>query len=266
MNTKYENVLAPLKLFLVIGLILFLSNECHAAYAVQVGAFRDEGHASELASALIDAGVPVFLEKSSSRFHRVRVGPYESSAKAKEVGEYLKRQMHLSYFIARGTFSAPIQPPTQAAPIKNDLNDTIPQERIKGHIIEEGVSKDLLDEALSLVGTPYVWAGDSLREGGFDCSGFVYYLMTSRGYKMGRRARDQYEQGEAIDRLDIAPGDLVFFRTYFNGPSHVGIYIGENRFCHASSAQGAVTVDELKGYYDERYLGARRIISSSLIQ
>ena len=117
----------------------------------------------------------------------------------------------------------------------------------------------LLSMARQYVGVPYVWAGRS--PSGFDCSGFIYYVFDQLGYGLPRMADGQFEVGIPVSRNSLEPGDLVFFETYEPGPSHVGIYIGNNQFIHASSGAGHVTVTPLnKTYYRDRYLGARRIL------
>ncbi|MEM5770456.1 MAG: NlpC/P60 family protein [Bacillota bacterium] len=105
---------------------------------------------------------------------------------------------------------------------------------------------------------PYAWAGSS--PGGFDCSGFIYYLYGQQGITVPRMADAQYQTGQRVEGNDLQLGDLVFFETYEPGPSHVGVYIGGGNFIHASSAAGEVTVTPLsKPYYAARYLGARRV-------
>lgn len=119
----------------------------------------------------------------------------------------------------------------------------------------------LLSMARQYVGVPYVWAGRS--PGGFDCSGFVFYVFDQMGYGLPRMADGQFEVGVPVSRRELQPGDLVFFSTYEPGPSHVGIYLGNDQFIHASSGAGYVTVTSLSSsYYRERYLGARRIIKA----
>ena len=117
----------------------------------------------------------------------------------------------------------------------------------------------VLSMARQYVGVPYVWAGRS--PSGFDCSGFIYYVFDQLGYGLPRMADGQFEVGIPVSRNSLEPGDLVFFETYEPGPSHVGIYIGNDQFIHASSGAGHVTVTPLiKTYYRDRYLGARRIL------
>lgn len=118
---------------------------------------------------------------------------------------------------------------------------------------------EVVVSAKRFLGVPYVWAGAS--PGGFDCSGFVYYLYTKVGVNLPRMADGQFTVGLPVKRSELQPGDLVFFSTYEPGPSHCGIYVGNNQFIHASSGAGEVTITPLtKQYYVERYLGARRVL------
>lgn len=119
-------------------------------------------------------------------------------------------------------------------------------------------AQQLVALAKQYLGVPYVWAGRS--PSGFDCSGYIYYLFDQFGIQMPRMADGQFEAGVPVNRRELRPGDLVFFSTYEPGPSHVGIFIGGDRFIHASSGAGEVTLTPLsKAYYQERYIGARRV-------
>lgn len=112
----------------------------------------------------------------------------------------------------------------------------------------------IMSLARKMIGVPYVWGGTSAT--GLDCSGFTMRIYRLVGVNIKRLADEQYYQGTPTD--DPAPGDLVFFSTYLPGPSHVGIYLGNNYFIHASSRKG-VTVSSLDDtYFKKRYLGARR--------
>lgn len=118
-------------------------------------------------------------------------------------------------------------------------------------------NRDLVAEALAARGIRYRWGGAS--RGGFDCSGFTRYLYARmRGIPLPHSASRQARHGEKVTRDALQPGDLVFFRTYRRGISHVGIYIGGNRFVHAANRRRHVRVDELTGYYAKRYVTARR--------
>lgn len=109
------------------------------------------------------------------------------------------------------------------------------------------------------VGTPYSFGGNNPK--GFDCSGFITYTYKNNGISLPRTAAEQFNRGEAVDRKQLQAGDLVFFQTYKKGASHVGIYIGDNKFLHADTSKG-IAVSSLNDpyYWKSRYLGARRVI------
>jgi cell wall-associated NlpC family hydrolase len=120
---------------------------------------------------------------------------------------------------------------------------------------------DLFLYAASLVGTPYQMGGSS-PETGLDCSGFVHHVfMETFHADLPRTAADMSQAGQPVDLPGLQPGDLVFFNTLKRPASHVGIYLGENRFIHASSsAVGSVTISNLQDeYWSSHYDGARRI-------
>ncbi len=120
--------------------------------------------------------------------------------------------------------------------------------------------RQLLERALEYLGVPYRSGGSAA--GGMDCSGLVYRVLEDRlPGPVGRTVEQLYRQGEAVaDQL--LPGDLVFFDTT-GGPSHVGLYLGNDEFIHAASdgPETGVIVSSLREpYYLRRYLGARRLI------
>ncbi|MHB2015514.1 MAG: NlpC/P60 family protein [Candidatus Xenobia bacterium] len=105
------------------------------------------------------------------------------------------------------------------------------------------------------LGVPYVWGGTSWK--GADCSGFVMRVYKRYGIPILRTADCQYYQGKPVQTPE--PGDLVFFSTYLPGPSHVGIYLGHDRFIHASSRQKKVVISSLHDkFFRDHYIGARR--------
>lgn len=120
------------------------------------------------------------------------------------------------------------------------------------------VARRIISTSMDYIGVPYVFGGTSPY--GFDCSGYVQYVFAKAGVSLPRTADVQYEVGTPISTTDLIPGDLVFFSTYTYGASHVGIYVGDGNFIHASSSQG-VTISSLSSaYYSSHYIGSRRIL------
>jgi murein DD-endopeptidase len=114
--------------------------------------------------------------------------------------------------------------------------------------------------ARSQLGTPYRNRGVSPQTG-FDCSGFTRWVYLQHGVTLPRQSFDQYRTGEAVNRGELRPGDLVFFDVDKKGASHVGIYGGRGSFLHCSSPGGRVREDGIEEtYWQEHYLGARRIL------
>lgn len=114
--------------------------------------------------------------------------------------------------------------------------------------------------AMSLYDTPYRSGGTS-RASGFDCSGFVQYVFkNSTGLSLPRTSAEMSRVGTAVEPDRLKPGDLVFFNTLHSPYSHVGIYVGEQRFLHAPSSGRAIMLSNLhERYWQSRYEGARRI-------
>ncbi|MEN7529211.1 MULTISPECIES: C40 family peptidase [unclassified Cupriavidus] len=119
-------------------------------------------------------------------------------------------------------------------------------------------------QAMSLVGTPYRYGGNT-PDSGFDCSGLVRYVVSRAANVNLPRTTDQMGQrGTSLDRSQVASGDLVFFNTTGRANSHVGIYVGQNRFVHAPATGGTVRLEDMgKSYWASRYNGARRVVAVS---
>lgn len=120
-------------------------------------------------------------------------------------------------------------------------------------------------EAMSLVGIHYRLGGTS-PENGLDCSGLVRYVFRqANGTELPRTSSEISQVGERVDKKDLQPGDLVFFNTLKRTFSHVGIYLGDNKFIHAPSSGGTVRVESMDlAYWKERFNGARRIVEDRL--
>jgi len=116
----------------------------------------------------------------------------------------------------------------------------------------------LIATAKKCIGVKYVWGGTT--PSGFDCSGFTQYVFAQNDISLPRVSRDQFNTGNAVDFSNLQPNDLVFFSMDGDKVTdHVGIYIGNGQFIHASSSKG-VTVSSFSSYWNSKYLGARKVI------
>ena len=136
---------------------------------------------------------------------------------------------------------------------RNLLNKDLPPDRYGNHM----TTRSILKTAYSMLGVPYMFGG--MSPGGFDCSGFVCYVYGKAGISLPRMADTQYDAVVHIPRGNLQTGDLVFFETYCPGPSHVGIYVGDGKFIHASCSKGISVAEVFTGYWGARYLGAGRV-------
>lgn len=128
------------------------------------------------------------------------------------------------------------------------------------NLTPKNIDRDqVLLDVVSFIGTPYVFGGSDKK--GIDCSGFACQVYNSAvNKKLPRSTKEQYRVGEKVDKGDLQFGDLVFFSTAGNSPSHVGIYIEDDLFAHASMSYG-VTISSLdSSYYRKRFIGARRVV------
>ncbi len=117
----------------------------------------------------------------------------------------------------------------------------------------------MASQALSYRGMRYV-RGSASPNRGFDCSGLIYYLLRQRGYNPPRMASGYRNWGTSVPRNALQPGDLLLFaNTYKRGISHIGVYLGENKFVHAATSRTGVRISSLgEAYYARKYYGARR--------
>lgn len=120
----------------------------------------------------------------------------------------------------------------------------------------------LIDTATNLKGTKYKYGGTTTA--GFDCSGFIQFVFKQHDLNLPRTTSGMHATGVSVDKSDLSAGDLVFFNTTGKGVSHVGMYVGDGKFAHASTSKG-VRVDALDDpyYWGKRYIGAKRINGSS---
>lgn len=126
---------------------------------------------------------------------------------------------------------------------------------------QSGRGQEIADYALQFVGYPYVYGGSSPK--GFDCSGFTSYVYKQFGYSLNRTASGQLDNGYAVSMGELQPGDLVIFKKGGSSKpaSHVGLYIGNNQFVHASTSRVGVIVSGMdEAYYTTGFVGGRRLV------
>lgn len=118
--------------------------------------------------------------------------------------------------------------------------------------------RNVLRTAYNMEGVPYVFGGTSPY--GFDCSGFTQYVFSSAGVSIPRMADSQLYAAREISSSELRPGDLIFFSTYAEGASHVGIYVGNGQFIHSGTSTGVTVSSAFTGYWGARYYAAARVI------
>lgn len=126
-------------------------------------------------------------------------------------------------------------------------------------------AQEIILHALSQTGVKYKYGGIS-PDAGFDCSGFVRYVFQeAANLTLPHGARAMSQIGQNVSEKELQPGDLVFFNTMKSVYSHVGIYVGNNRFIHSPSAGSSISVADMNdSYWSKRFTGARRVDAKEL--
>jgi cell wall-associated NlpC family hydrolase len=152
-----------------------------------------------------------------------------------------------------------------AFPVRTQVHEPKPE---PGSVVPSKVPTGLLDQAKAFLGTPYVWGGNTPR--GFDCSGFVRYVFGSFGVNLERSSKYQAQQGRPVSLANAQEGDLLFFKSGRRraGIGHVGIYLGDGMFIHASATNpshgrriGSVKISDLAdSHYAKALVAVRRVL------
>lgn len=158
-------------------------------------------------------------------------------------------------------YAAPDKSQGEVRPVSEVTDDGTPTKALATG--EEAVG-DLLLQAMSLIGVAYRWGGSN-PTAGLDCSGFIQYVFKkSLKVNLPRTAAEMGRSGRAVDKSELAPGDLVFFNTLGPRNSHVGMYMGSGKFIHSPRTGKSVEVSNLnQSYWVAHYNGARRVTRNS---
>lgn len=144
---------------------------------------------------------------------------------------------------------------------RNDVLSLLGNKQSKSYSKSNSIAK----AAQRYIGTPYVWGGESMSEGGMDCSGFVYNALKDAGYNVGRTTAQGYrDYGTSVSKYNMQPGDLVFFGENNNNATHIGIYLGNGKMIHSSGGSSNTRSNPGKGVsianvnYRSDFIEARR--------
>jgi gamma-D-glutamyl-L-lysine dipeptidyl-peptidase len=202
-----------------------------AHFTVQVGAFSNQSNALRLTDTLQRQGLDAYHFVHKAGLYKVRFGHFPTKDAARKKAESLQANGIIDkFYIVRPQHL-------------RDKNST---------------RRSIVKTAENFIGVSYLWGGSSAREG-FDCSGLTMTVYRHNGLNLPRTSMQQWKVGKPVVRNQLIKGDLVFFATSgWKKISHVGIYIGNNKFIHASGSGKNIRIDSLSSkYYNSRYVGAR---------
>ncbi len=207
-------------------------------YTIQAGAFSNAENAARLARYLTEQHLDAYYFQYRKGLYKVRFGNFPTEEEATREAVILKAMGTIEdFYIVRPSEYATAQEKTYGTPY---------------------VRNQIVKAAQTFVGVPYRWGGTTVRRG-FDCSGLTMAVFKLNGLNLPRTSRQQFQRGCAVSRDKLIKGDLVFFDTAGRGAvSHVGIYVGDNKFIHAPRTGKTVRLSSLSSpYYEKRYYGAR---------
>jgi cell wall-associated NlpC family hydrolase len=207
-------------------------------HTIQVGAFSSLDNAVRLAEKLQAQGLDAYHFRNQSELYKVRIGNYQTIDTARRKAQDLKTAGIINEYFLIG--------PDDYAAVARGRND------------KERLRKEIVKTANQFIGVRYRWGGQS-SDTGFDCSGLTMVVYRLNGLELPRSSRQQWKAGRPVHPGQMSKGDLVFFATAGDGRvSHVGIYIGNNKFLHAPSSGRKIRISSMSNeYYKSRYLGGR---------
>ena len=211
-------------------------------YTIQAGAFQKVENAVRLTETLKKNGLEATYFVAPDRLFKVRFGNFPTKEKATQRAQSLKKEGVIKeYYIVRPE------------------DYTVARQKQYG---TNYLRESLVKTAQDFIGVPYLWGGTS-SDNGFDCSGLTMTVYQLNGLNLPRNSARQYEVGISVNSIDdLQKGDLVFFAAGGNrNVSHVGVYIGQGKFIHASSEGKKIRIDSLMTtYFTKQYVGGRNYL------
>ena len=208
-------------------------------YTIQAGAFKKVENAVRLTEILKDSGLDATYFMASDKLFKVRFGNYSTKEKARQRAQSLKEARVIEEFYI-------VRPEDYSVARRKQYGTNYLREA-------------LVRSAQDFIGVPYLWGGTS-SDNGFDCSGLTMTVYQLNGMNLPRNSARQFEVGSSVESInDLHRGDLVFFSAKWkNGVSHVGVYIGNGQFIHASSQGKKIRIDSLStAYFTKHYIGGK---------
>ncbi len=234
-------------------------------YSIQVGAFSDVRNAERLTAKLQDKGIEAFYFKRENGFYAVRFGDYPMRRDAlKAARKLVSESVITTFFIAepRKIRLEPLPRQREKAEPAEKIGRTDNEKINRTGDATTGKTDDMgyiaARTAERFVGIPYRWGGNTVVDG-MDCSGFARAVYNLCGVNIPRTSMDQFKIGKKVDRDELQDGDLVFFGNSEDRITHVGIYVGNNRFVHAPKRGEDIKVSTLgDNGFGKRFMGGRR--------
>ncbi len=229
---------------------------------------KDLKELNNLSSSKLKIGQKLIVEKSTCKTYTVKKGDtiYKIAKKFSKSVEEIREINRLDSDLLKPGQKIVLEfiskPDKEEIKFSKNVPEEIKEFKKEIEIEQEGeltLKEKVVVLAKKLLNIPYRFGGNTLF--GLDCSAFVQMVYGFIGIDLPRSAREQFNEGNPVKKEELSIGDLVFFRTYAPFPSHVGIYLGNNLFIHASSQKKKVTIDSLQTpYYFKRFIGAKRLL------
>jgi cell wall-associated NlpC family hydrolase len=210
-------------------------------YTIQAGAFAKVENAVRLTETLKKRGLDATYFKAADGLFKVRFGNFTAKENARLRAQSLKESHVIEEFYI-------VKPEDYAVARQNQYGTNYLREA-------------LVKTANDFIGVPYLWGGASSASG-FDCSGLTMTVYQLNGLNLPRHSKTQYDAGNTVRRSQLQKGDLVFFALSGKGKvSHVGIYIGDGKFIHASSHGKKISIESLFTiYFAQRFVGGKKYL------